>query len=144
MHELLIDMVVISVRNRQKFQARALGDFHDRVSSAARAWGHKFPSEAMHVYMGENMFSLWHYHSGTVFKSIQLSFDIYRVSNHHLVHDIHQMIGGLHNLYKFQWAITSCLFLRQILGWEHQTRAVSDCLIRPLPASVNALLVNCA
>ena len=24
------------------------------------------------------------------------------------------------------------------------TRAVSDCLIRPLPASVNALLVNCA
>ena len=27
---------------------------------------------------------------------------------------------------------------------ECQTRAVSDCLIRPLPASVNALLVNCA
>ena len=25
-----------------------------------------------------------------------------------------------------------------------KTRAVSDCLIRPLPASVNALLVNCA
>ena len=24
------------------------------------------------------------------------------------------------------------------------TRAVSDCLIRPLPASLNALLVNCA
>ena len=33
-----------------------------------------------------------------VFKNIQLSFDIYRVSNHHLVHDIHQMIGGQHNL----------------------------------------------
>ena len=27
---------------------------------------------------------------------------------------------------------------------EWVTRAVSDCLIRPLPASVNALLVNCA
>ena len=79
--------------------------FHDRVSSAARAWGHKFSSEAM----GENRFSLWSYHIGTVFESIQLSFDIYRVSNHHLVHDIHQMVGGLHNLYKFQWSITSCL-----------------------------------
>ena len=90
------------------FQARALGAFHGRVSSTARAWGHKFSSEAMHVYMGENRFSLWSYHIGTVFKSIQPSFDIYRVSNHHLVHDIHQMIGGLHNLYKFQWAITSC------------------------------------
>ena len=97
-----------SVRTRN-FQARALGDFHDRVSRAARAWGHKFSSEAMRVYMGENRFSLWSYHIGTVFKSIQLSFDIYRVSNHHLVHDIHQMVGGLHNLYKFQWSITSCL-----------------------------------
>ena len=46
-----------SVRTRQNFQARALGDFHDRVLSAARAWGHKFSSEAMHVYMGENRFS---------------------------------------------------------------------------------------
>ena len=27
---------------------------------------------------------------------------------------------------------------------ERKTRAVNDCLIRPLPASVNALLVNCA
>ena len=101
----------ISVRTRQNFQARALGAFHGRVSSVARAWGHKFSSEAMHVYMGKNRFSLWSYHIGTVFKSIQLSLDIYRVSNHHLVlvHDIHQMIGGLHNLYKFQWAITSCL-----------------------------------
>ena len=86
----------ISVRTRQNFQARALGDLHDRISSAAWAWGHKFSTEAMHVYMGENKFSLWNYHIGTVFKSIQLSFDIYRVSNHHLVHDIHQMIDGLH------------------------------------------------
>ena len=88
-----------SVRTRQNFEARALGDFHDRVSSAARAWGHEFSSEAMHVYMGENRFSLWSYHIDTVFKSIQLSCDICRVSNHHLVHDIHQMVGGLHNLY---------------------------------------------
>ena len=95
-----------SVRN---FQARALGAFHGRVSSTARAWGHKFSSEAMHVYMGENRFSLWSYHIGTVFKSIQLSFDIHRVSNHHSVYDIHQVIGGLHNLFKFKWAITSCL-----------------------------------
>ena len=51
-----------NVRTRQNFQARALGDFHDRVLSAARAWGHKFSSEAMHVYMGENRFSLWSYH----------------------------------------------------------------------------------
>ena len=29
-------------------------------------------------------------------------------------------------------------------GKHNETRAVSDCLIRPLPASVNALLVNCA
>ena len=100
---------ITSVQTRQNFQARALVDFHDRVSSMARAWGHKFSSEAMHVYMGENRFSLWSYHFGIVFKIIQLSFDMYRVSNHHLVHDIHQMIGGLHNLYKFQWAITSCL-----------------------------------
>ena len=101
--------ILRSVRTRQNFQARALGAFHGRVSSTARAWGHKFSSEAMHVYMGENRFSLWSYHIGTVFKSIQPSFDIYWVSNHHLVLDIHQMIGGLHNLYKFQWAITSCL-----------------------------------
>ena len=99
----------ISVRTRQNFQARALGNFHDRVSSAARAWGHKFSSEAMHVYMGENRFSLWSYHIGTVFKCSQLSFDIYKVSNHHLIHDIHQMTSGLPNLYKFQWAITSSL-----------------------------------
>ena len=52
-------------------------------------------------------------------KSIQLSFDIYRVSNHLLVHDIHQIIGGLHNLFKFQWAITSCL--SYVEYWrEHQ------------------------
>ena len=86
----------------QNFQARALGDFHDRVLSVARAWGHKFSSETMHVYMGKNRFSLWSYHIDRVFKIIQLSFDICRVSNHHLVHDIHQMVGGLHNLYKFQ------------------------------------------
>ena len=98
-----------SVRTRQNFQAWALGDFHDRVLSAARAWGHKFSSEAMHVYMGENRFSLWSYHIGTVFKRSQLSFDIYKVSNHHFIHDIHQMTSGLPNLYKFQWAITSSL-----------------------------------
>ena len=98
-----------SVRTRQNFQARALGEFHDRVSSAARAWGHEFSSEAMHVYMGKIRFSLWSYHIDTVFKSIQLSCDICWVSNHHLVHDIHQMVGGLHNLYKFQWPIISCL-----------------------------------
>ena len=63
----------------------------------------------MFVYMGEKRFPLWSYHIGTVLKRIQLSFDIYRVSNHQLVHDIHQMVGGLHNLYKFQWSITSCL-----------------------------------
>ena len=76
-------MTPSSVRTRQNFQARALGDFHDRVLSAARAWGHKFSSEAMHVSMGENRFSLWSYHIGTVFKRSQLSFDIYKVSNHH-------------------------------------------------------------
>ena len=101
--------IITSVRTRQNFQAWALGDFHDRVSSAAQAWGHKFSSEAKHVYMGENRFSLWSYHIGTVFKSIQLSINIYRVFNHHLVLDIHQMISGLHNLYTFQWAIKSCL-----------------------------------
>ena len=105
----LANRITSSVRTRQNFQARALGDFHDRVSSAARAWGHKFSSEAMHVYMGENRFSLWSYHIGTVFKRSQLSFDIYKVSNHHLIHDIHQMTSGLPNLYKFQWAITSSL-----------------------------------
>ena len=102
-------VIMSSVRTRQNFQARALGDFHDRVLSAARAWGHKFSSEAMHVYMGENRFSLWSYHIGTVFKCSQLSFDIYKVSNHHFIHDIHQMTSGLPNLYKFQWAITSSL-----------------------------------
>ena len=74
-----IEVLLTSVRTRQNFQARALGDFHDRVSSAARAWGHKFSSEAMHVYTGENRFSLWIYHIGTVFKSIQLSISTYRV-----------------------------------------------------------------
>ena len=45
----------------------------------------------------------------------------------------------------------SCYDMYKIVTWldyENQslelTRAVSDCLIRPLPASVNALLVNCA
>ena len=92
-----------SVLTRQNFQAWALGDFHDQ------AWGQKFSSGAMHIYMGENLFSIWSYNIGDAFKSIQLSFDIYRVSYHHLVHDIHQIICGLHNLCKFQWAITSCL-----------------------------------
>ena len=50
-----------------------------------------------------------HIHIGTVFKRSQLSFDIYKVSNHHFIHDIHQMTSGLPNLYKFQWAITSSL-----------------------------------
>ena len=102
-------VIMSSVRTRQNFQAPARGDFHDRVLSAARAWGHKFSSEAMHVYMGENRFSLWSYHIGTVFKRSQLSFDIYKVSNHHFIHDIHQMTSAQPNLYKFQWAITSSL-----------------------------------
>ena len=102
-------VIMSSVRTRQNFQARALVDFHDRVLSAARAWGHKFSSDAMHVYMGENRFSLWSYHIGTVFKRSQLSFDIYKVSNHHFIHDIHQMTSWLPYLYKFQWAITSSL-----------------------------------
>ena len=40
-------VLTISVRAPQNFQAWALGDFHDRVSSTARAWGHKFSSEAI-------------------------------------------------------------------------------------------------
>ena len=105
--------VATSVRTRQNFQAQALGDFHDRVSSAARAWGHEFSSEA-----------LWSYHIGTVFKSIQLSIYIYRVCNHHLVLDIHQMIGGLHNLYTFQWAIKSCLSYVGLRTSRHACRLV--------------------
>ena len=130
--------VFYSVRTRQNFQARALGAFHGRVSSAARAWGHTFSSEAMHVYMGENRFSLWSYHIGTVFESIQLSFDIYRVSNHHLVYDIHQMIGGLHNLFKFQWAITSCLSYVEYWPeniWTYACRLVVANLTFQYPAS---------
>ena len=91
------------------FRLERTAIFMTRVLSAARAWGHKFSSEAMHVYMGENKFSLWSYHIGTVFKRSQLSLDIYKVSNHHIIHDIHQMTSGLPNLYKFQWAITSSL-----------------------------------
>ena len=41
----------------------------------------------MFVYMGEKRFPLWSYHIGTVLKRIQLSFTIYRVSNHQWVHD---------------------------------------------------------
>ena len=67
-------------------------------------------SEAMHVYMGENSFFLWSYHIGGAFKSTQLLFDNYRFFNHHLIHDIQQIMGGLYNLHKFQWAITSCFF----------------------------------
>ena len=67
-------------------------------SSLDRAWGQKFSSEAMHVYIGEKI--------GSPIEVIILT---YWVSNHHLVHNIHQIIGGLHNLCKFQWAITSCL-----------------------------------
>ena len=38
-----------------------------------------------------------------------------------------------------------CLTWGIEIHWmNHKTRAVSDCLIRPLPASVNALLVNCS
>ena len=112
--------VITSVRTRQNFQARALGDFHDRVSSAARAWGHKFSSEAMHVYMGENMFSLWNYYIGTVFKSIQLSIDIYRVSNHHLYPS--------NDWWTTQFIQTSMShhilpFLRRILGWRTSRHA---------------------
>ena len=47
-----------SVWTGQNFQSRALIHFHDRVSSTARAWGQNFSFEAMHVYMGENRFSL--------------------------------------------------------------------------------------
>ena len=120
--------IIDSVRTRQNFQARALGDFHDRVLSAARAWGHKFSSEAMHVYMGENRFSLWSYHIGTVFKRSQLSFDIYKVSNHHFIHDIHQMTSGLPNLYKFQWAITSSLSYVEF--WPENIKTVLAALWR--------------
>ena len=102
-------VIMSSVRTRQNFQARALGDFHDRVLSAARAWG-------------ENRFSLWSYHIGTVFKRSQLSFDIYKVSNHHFIHDIHQMTSGLPNLYKFQWAITSSL--SYIEYWPENNKTV--------------------
>ena len=113
-----------SVRTRQNFQARALGDFHDRVLSTARAWGHKFSSEAMHVYMGENRFSLWSYHIGTVFKRSQLSFDIYKVSNHHFIHSWYPsndqwttqfiQISMSHHIF---------LVLRRILAWEQQDSA---------------------
>ena len=111
-----------SVRTRQNFQARALGDFHDRVLSAARAWGHKFSSEAMHVYMGENRFSLWSYHIGTVFKRSQLSFDIYKVSNHlHLWYPSNDQwttqfiqISMSHHIFPV---------LRRILAWEQQDSA---------------------
>ena len=82
----------ISVRTQQKFQARLLGNFQDWVSSVAWAWGHKFSSEAMHDYMVENRFFFWSYHAGIAFKSIQQSFDICRVFNHHSVHHIHQRI----------------------------------------------------
>ena len=78
-------------------------DFQAQLYLGARNCLHE------NVYMHENRFSLWSSHIGTVFKSIQLSFDIYRVSHHHLVLDIHQMISGLHHKYKFQWAVTSCL-----------------------------------
>ena len=96
------------VRPRQNFQAHALGDFDDRVSSVARTWGQKIVFEAMHVCMGENTFSLWSYHFGSAYKSIQLPFDICKVSNHHLVHDIQQILGRLHHLHRFQWTITPC------------------------------------
>ena len=108
-------VIMSSVRTRQNFQARALGDFHDRVLSAARAWGHKFSSEAMHVYMGENRFSLWSYHIGTVFKRRQLSFDIYKVSNHHFIHDIQFIqISMSHHIFPV---------LRRILAWDQQDSA---------------------
>ena len=68
--------VTSSVWTQQNFRAHA-----------ARAWDQKISSEAMHVYMGENRPSLWSCHIGDAFKSIELSFDIYKVSNHHLVHD---------------------------------------------------------
>ena len=106
----------------QNFQARSLGDFHDRVLSAAWACGQKFSSEAMHVYMGKNMFSLWSYHIGTVFKSIKLSFHIYSLSNHHLVHDIHQTITPWTTQFIQQISMSRHIlhFLRWILAWEHQ------------------------
>ena len=84
--------MLCSVRTPQNYQARALGNFHDQVLIAARTWSQKFSSEAMHVLMGENRFSLSSYHIAGVFKIIQLSIDIYRVSNHHLIHDIHKII----------------------------------------------------
>ena len=47
-------------------------------------------------------------------------------------------------------AVSPLLYLASVIHvpaqviQEVKTRAVSDCLIRPLPASVNALLINCA
>ena len=55
----------------------------------------------------------------------------------------------------FEHSLNKTLLSTNVRGWRYGwllpcdppatlTRAVSDCLIRPLPASVNALLVNCA
>ena len=43
-----------------------------------------------------------------------------------------------------QISLLLMLFQNVLYGDAIKTRAVSDCLILPLPASVNALLVNCA
>ena len=53
----------------------------------------------MHVDMGKTRLSLWSYDISRVFKGIQLSFDIYKVFNHHLVNDIKPILCRLHHLY---------------------------------------------
>ena len=106
-----------SVHTRQNFQARALGDFHDRVSSAARAWGHKFLPWNHACLHGQKQvlllkLSYWHLQG---FKPPLSSWYVWYPSNDRWNTQFMQ-ISMSHDILPF---------LCRILAWEHQDRTVA-------------------
>ena len=73
---------VVGFRIGHKIVFEFLGSSAWQFWSAARAWGQKILSVAMFTWA-----KIGSHHIGDAFISIQLSFDIYSISNHHLVVD---------------------------------------------------------
>ena len=102
--------VNISGRTQQNFQARVRGYFQHWFSGTAPAWYQKILPEGMiHVYKGENGFSVGCNQIGSASKSRQIIFHTYKVFNHHLIHEIQQNLSRLCRFYIFCWTIAPCL-----------------------------------
>ena len=93
-------VLLCSVQIQQNFQAGVLCDFCNWVSSMVRPWNQKISSsEAIQLVPP----SYW-----WCIQKHPVIIQHLKVSGQHLVHDIQQILGRLHKLYKFQWTFISC------------------------------------